>query len=434
MKIKVVLRKRSLTTFNNGLGKKGSSLPHYPVLIYVRDRGKSYYINTGLVTSNLNMEGDVFTDIDCTKVVNRLKTQTLQNMIDACEEHMYRNTRLSFDAMKSQLTAIIQQKSVAEVQRGKHKKSLADYMYEFAKTKKSEGTRNLYKTTANRLVKHDPDATFETITIDWLEEFVSTLYDEGLTCNGIAIYLRNIKALMNWAIKHGVTENNVFRRFTIEQEKTSHLVLDWQELADFRDYPCEPWQEVYRDMSMLSFYLCGINVGDLMMLQQIIRGRCEYDRQKTGAHGNVAVIDEAMAIIEKYRGEECLLSVMDGRADYHSFGNAWNKALKKIGWSRIVKDKVGKLRKIEYHPMFKGMTTYTFRRTFATLASDLDIPKETIGQCLTHSWTDVTERYITRSPRKVDECVRKVVEHLNTFKGRSKEVIDEEIRKRDRVK
>jgi len=43
-----------------------------------------------------------------------------------------------------------------------------------------------------------------------------------------------------------------------------------------------------------------------------------------------------------------------------------NRALKKIGSYEIVKDKAGKMRKVEYHPLFPDLTTYWNRHSWAT--------------------------------------------------------------------
>lgn len=93
----------------------------------------------------------------------------------------------------------------------------------------------------------------------------------------------------------------------------------------------------------------------------------------------------------------------------------WNIALKKIGTQEVVPDKVGKKRKIIYHPLFPDITTYTARYTFASIAAnDLDISEVQIGRCLGHSWSKtVTARYIADDRSKVDMVVRRVAEYVN---------------------
>lgn len=166
---------------------------------------------------------------------------------------------------------------------------------------------------------------------------------------------------------------------------------------------------------MLSFYLCGINIGDMLLLtkKNLKNGRIVYHRQKTGRLYDIPVIPEAKAIMDKYKGEEYLLSPMDSLADYHTFTQHCNLALKKIGTKEIVPDKIGKMRKIVYHPILPNLTTYTARYTFASIGAELDIPRETIALCLGHAWSDVTSHYINYNKKKIDGAVRKIAHFVN---------------------
>ena len=166
---------------------------------------------------------------------------------------------------------------------------------------------------------------------------------------------------------------------------------------------------------MLSFYLGGVNAGDLLLCKGLTNGRFVEKRQKTGELIDVPVCPEAMQIIEKYKGKNYLLCVMDGYKDYHDFTSRWDKALKKIGTTEIVPDKVGRRRKVVYHPLFPHITTYTARYTFASIAAnECEIPTETIGKCLAHAWSKntVTARYISDDRRKVDQAFALVLDKV----------------------
>lgn len=113
--------------------------------------------------------------------------------------------------------------------------------------------------------------------------------------------------------------------------------------------------------------------------------------------------------------EGWLLGWMDGRDDYRSFVREANDALKKVGRSWKVKDKVGKLRKMAYEPICPQITMYSARYSFGSIAAnDLDISERTIGMCLGHSWSkNVTSRYMANDQRKIDMCVSRVVGYLS---------------------
>ena len=170
---------------------------------------------------------------------------------------------------------------------------------------------------------------------------------------------------------------------------------------------------------MLSFYLCGINPVDLLHLKtdNINNGRLTYKRRKTGHLFDLPVPKEAQEIITKYKGRNYLLAPLDKYSDYKDFLHHWNDALKKIGTTELVQDKAGKRRKVVYHPLYPNMTVYTARYSFASIAAELDIPRETVALCLGHSWADVTSHYIAYDTRKIDKAVKQVVDYLNRIQA-----------------
>ncbi len=339
----------------------------------------------------------------------RAKNMRLTRLCYEIEEYLLVNgERKPYDIMKAELKELVSGKKSAT-------KVFADYVEDYMNTKEREGTRTLYRLTASKVREFDAKATFETINAQWLQKF-ERHYSKTMRVNGIAIQLRNIRTVFNWAIDNEWTTCYPFRRFKIKQEKAVINDISVEDLRLLRDYPVEEWQEVYRDLFMLSFYLCGINVGDMLLLTQknVRGGRIVYHRQKTGRLYDVPLIPEAKAIIKKYRGEKFLLSPMDKLADYHTFTQHCNLALKKIGTKEIVPDKVGKLRKVVYHPILPNLTTYTARYTFASIGAELDIPRETIALCLGHAWSDVTSHYINYNRKKIDEAVKKIVDFVNS--------------------
>ena len=168
------------------------------------------------------------------------------------------------------------------------------------------------------------DWGFEEITLDWLnrfEHFLKTQHLDNhgkviegirqLKPNAIAIHFRNIRAVINAAIDEELTTLYPFRRFKIRQEETAKRSLSVEALRTLRDYECEPHQKKYRDLFLLTFYLLGINPVDLFSLTEILDGRIEYRRSKTGHLFSIKVEPEAQEIIDRYRGKKYLLDVLD---------------------------------------------------------------------------------------------------------------------------
>ena len=67
-------------------------------------------------------------------------------------------------------------------------------------------------------------------------------------------------------------------------------------------------------------------------------------------------------------------------------------------------------------PLFPDLSSYWSRHTWATIAAELDIPKETISAALGHNiGSAVTSIYINFDYKKVDDANRKVIDYVNKF-------------------
>lgn len=345
------------------------------------------------------------------------KTACLGIMFKEIEKYLISNVDTPYEMKKAALTSIVKYGSTEHAEDGLPPvKTLADYVDEYREVLNRDSTKTMYRITANKIREFDASATFDTITKDWLMKFENYFIKKhAMSVNGIAIHIRNIRTVFNWAIDNEWTDKYPFRRFKVKSEKVPIRNMSAEQIAQLRDYPVEPWQEIYRDFFMLSFYLCGMNAGDMLLLRKLTNGRLVYKRQKTGHIYDLPVPPEAKRIIEKYKGKDFLLSPMDTYKDYHDFTHHWNDALKKIGPSEKVADKLGKKRKVVYHPLFSEITTYVARYSFASIAAEIDVPRDIIALCLGHAWADVTSHYVAYNKKKIDKAVRDVIDYVNKF-------------------
>lgn len=240
----------------------------------------------------------------------------------------------------------------------------------------------------------------------------------GRKVNGVAIDLRNIRTVFNWAIDNDITTKYPFRKYSIKQEKVKDFTMSAAQLVELRDYHVEPQQERYRDLFMLSFYLIGINISDLLQLKEMNNGRIVYRRNKTGRIYDIKVEPEALNIIRKYRGKDHLLCILDGSKneykDIRKFNSLMNEGLKRIGRKEEARNSRGRKFMKLVEPLFPQIETYTARRTWATIASKLDIPKDVIGKGLGHSewFSSTTDIYIDFDSSKIDKANRQVLDEL----------------------
>lgn len=289
---------------------------------------------------------------------------------------------------------------------------------------KAKRTAEIYQETLTKLQSFSPQLTFEQLNFTWLKSFDKHLAKTCVT-NTRAIHMRNIRAVFNDAINEEQVSISLypFRKFKIKKEETIKRYLTADKLIQLRDYKVEPYQEKYRDLFMLQFYLVGISIVDLLNLKTITDGRIEYKRAKTGIKYSIEVLPEAMQIIDKYKGNDYLLDVLDTSTNYKDFAKQMNKALQSIGTLEWVNNKA-KLKKFvkknkkKITPLFPRLTTYYSRHSWATLAGSIDIPIETISAGLGHKYgSKVTTGYVFFDQRKVDKANREVLSLLKPLVG-----------------
>lgn len=293
----------------------------------------------------------------------------------------------------------------------------------YANTRQAPSTKEKYSITMKRILEYDSRAksrTFEDITKDWLDGFDRFLMQFNKSKNGRNIHFRNIRAVFNDAIDNEITASYPFRKFKIRPEATQKRSLTLEQLRELFNYPVEPYQQRYLDMFKLSFFLIGINVTDLCLLYEISPdGYLVYKRAKTKKLYSIKVEPEAMEIINRYKGTNHLLNLMDDIKSPRTFTMKFDRGLKEIGpvtyepnpkWKP--NSRKHRLHKV-HHSAFAGITSYWARHTWATIASELDIPDATISAALGHSTTNATTAiYIDFNRDKIDKANRKVIDYV----------------------
>lgn len=307
----------------------------------------------------------------------------------------------------------------AEARRLEQKRKLLFVpLYEaYVGTKRSEGTKALYLRTLDRMRANDKD--LDTRYIGDIDHGYIVSLDAFLsktnTKNSRSILLRNLKSFMNHERAEGLVVEDPFKQIDLREEKTVKRSMDVETLRRIRDAVLDDWQVEYRDMFMLMFYLIGINFIDLFSAKksQLVGGRLEYDRRKTGKHYSVKVQPEAMEIIKRYEGKNYLLSPLDRYANPKDYLQHMNRALSKLGLHYTTSSKK------TGEAIFPGLSTYWSRHTWATLAYQLGVPVDIIGQALGHSDRShaVTFVYIRLDDRKVDQANRMLIDFVNSSKA-----------------
>lgn len=381
----------------------------YPLYIRINIGRKGHLVRTGMSASAEEFENGRFTRIASNTTAKNAK---LSKLVSLCEEEILMLERtgriqtITNKELANKITAIVQGKEET-------KKLFTDYILEYIERGMRHNTAAIYEQTRVKIEQFDREATFETMNRKWLEQFDRHMELGGMKTNSRSIHMRNIRTVFNFAIDEEYTSLYPFRKFRIEKEETAKRSLTVEKLRELKDFDCEEYQKPYRDIFMLMFYLIGVNAIDLLTAKhsQVRNGRFEYRRAKTNKLYSIKIQPEAKEILDRYKGKYYLLRFMEDRegANYHQYLYAVNRGLRKIG-NFEVKGQGGK--KVRT-PIAPDISTYWSRHTWATIAAELDIPKETISEALGHEiGSRVTSVYIKFNQKKVDEANRKVIDHV----------------------
>ena len=262
----------------------------YPLKIRVQHRGK-FLISTDFdavpETWSINSYNRKESNWQAKNVAVRNLMNRLEKIIFSLDEEGLL-LKMSDKELKEAITSELEGNKIEE-------RTFIDCLDEFVSTKTNKGTITVYTTTRNKILSFDPKCTFSSMDRSWLVRFEKWMASQGMKVNAYAIHLRNVRTVFNYALDEGYTSMYPFRKFSIGKEETRKRSLTVGQLRTLRDYPCEEWQEKYRDIFMLMFYLIGINAVDLLNARNsdVVNGRLEYKRAKTGKLYSILIEPEA---------------------------------------------------------------------------------------------------------------------------------------------
>lgn len=218
----------------------------------------------------------------------------------------------------------------------------------------------------------------------------------------ISMYMSTLRRLVYFALNHGYAKFEVPPFFDYKEPLpiVRDLALSLDQLRQLRDITdLGKWEECARDIFMLSFYMCGMNIGDILA-QDLTKDSVKFIRIKTKSRRNpneqteFTIQPEARAIIDKYLNEDGQLQFY-GRVSKSSIQHITDDYLPKL------KDKIGADRLIYY----------SARKTFSQLANEFMIKDSIIEYCLGDAISSPRRAlsfYIRVNKRMADKAIRKI--------------------------
>lgn len=282
------------------------------------------------------------------------------------------------------------------------------------------GTKSLYRTTLNCLTDYLGDEIgelrFRDINMEWLRKYQRWLSEvRGMSVNGANVYLRNLRAVFNFARKNHLTKAEYpFEDIDMSTTEPDKTLIPFDTFIRFLTYPLgdDDFRTKYRDLFLLSFYLCGIRPVDLLRVKksQVREGRLVYWPEKLNGKTklSIKIEPEAQDIIDKYEGQEYLVNVLESRTDYKTFLKHWNQGIKSIGireWSS---------RSVVKKPIIPYITPYYARTCWASYCcNELDVSIDVVSQGLGHkNGLRVTNFYVKRDNKRVDNANRMMIDYV----------------------
>ena len=256
------------------------------------------------------------------------------------------------------------------------------------------------------------DVTLAQLREPFIIRFERWLCDRGICLNTSSCYMRSLRALYNKVVKQQrLRDQRPFAHVYTGVAKTDLPVLDRKDICRLRSVELKPGsrQEMARDLFLFSLCSMGMPFVDVAFMRksQIEGDTLVYHRHKTGQRVSVYLEPCMQQIIRKYWCEDgdyvfpILRSTapQNAYAEYKSGLAAYNAQLSQL------EKKAG---------LSKHLSSYTPRRTWASLAYQRNVEVETISQALGHTNSRTTRTYIkTKNDKKLRKTNKELLNYLS---------------------
>ncbi len=274
------------------------------------------------------------------------------------------------------------------------------------------GNAKCYATSVKRLLKFTGEKIMlDKITYSLIVEFDAQLIKEGVGKNTVAIYMREIRAIMNKAINKGLLDRNKypFYGFKIRTEKTVNraiIISDMQKIKQESLSEGSPmWQS--RNIFFLIFNLIGISFIDLAFLtnDNIQNGRIVYRRRKTGKMYSIKITSEAQRFFDLYKSADSKFLMPIFQLDKVQKKDEIKTIQQRL---QVCNKHLKKLGVLCNMPLV--LTSYVARYSWANIAKSLGYSKDLIAESLGHEYGNrVTGIYLDNYGNEIIDAVNESV-------------------------
>lgn len=273
------------------------------------------------------------------------------------------------------------------------------------KSVKKYGNANAYISCKNaiKLFQNNVEIDFNQINYKFLSRFETYYLAKGNTINGLSFVMRTLRAIFNRAIKEGYArqENYPFKNYKIRNEPTRKRAIRIEDIHKIRDLKLSKGSDLWHAQNyyMASFYLMGISFSDLatLKMENIIDGRIEYRRHKTGRLYSIKIVDMLQKILDNYindkEKQDYIFPIIQRPDDSQLIHRDIKNEIKKYN-----KNLKGIANKGEINI---NLTSYTCRHSWATIAKRKGVPTAIISEGLGHTSEQTTQVYLDSFDKEV---------------------------------
>ena len=283
--------------------------------------------------------------------------------------------------------------------------AMSTYLEELKEDERNKSEK-LYRLACNSFIRECGDLFLTMITPRDIKKFRKNLEKRRLSPTTVRIYMTLVKVVVHFAEKRKMCkyEDDPFEDVQTPAANVRELDLTVDELKAIRDLESPKYNiGVVRDIFMLSYYLGGINLVDMLEID-FRKDWIEYYRKKTKnkKHGEsktaFSIQPEARAIIDKYIQKNGRLVF----GKYKTFGQCYS----------VVSRKMEELAKVA--GIRKRVVYYSARKSFVQHGFELGISLEILEYCIGQSMK--TNRpifnYFRVMRKHADDAMRKIFDKL----------------------
>jgi integrase len=389
-----------LTIRKNTFSKASDGTILHAIFLAVSHRRKIRYLNSGVKVRTDQLENSRVINHPAEQELNLKLTEMIQNL------HAFIYMNNLFECTPQEILNRYQVSQEKTTSFEIYTRQLAGSMLKAGKY--SSGTSLLTMLKALEKVKVKISG-FRDLSLSKLNDIAEKWNKLGLKANTQGVYFRDIRLVYNRAILDDMAYQSdyPFRRFKIPKQVTAKRNIVKSDLLKVMNLKLSDLQECSRDMFLLSLFLVGINFKDLLTVKstQVVNNRLIYHRSKTGKLISIKIEEEAMEIIQKYKGESLLLNALEIVSP--------EKGKKRPLFMKIM-DRTNQQLKIIARKSGVNipLSTYYARHTWATIAAQQGVSRDVIGLALGHQSGSITDVYIEWDPQLIDQANRKVIDFI----------------------